>query len=257
MKAKAPKRGETLWDEMWRRGFKDSIEATGLDRLSRRCYDIIKKWIGERPGPVLEAGSGTGRFCIALAEANTDTRVTALDLSRSSLELARAGAGKRGLDNISYVRGDIRQIPFEAGSFDIVFNEGVIEHFIDYESVIREMRRVAKLGGMVICAVPNRLNLIYNMTLSLSEGEASKYGRTKLFTRRELEDAFLKCGLSDTRVSGFDPAHGVTRLSAYWPKCELLGRKIDRLLVRPLDAVTNKGFSSRFGFEIIIRGIKR
>jgi len=247
---------ESLWDKRWKEGLEEGFEATSLDRCSGSCFEIIRDWIDPHPGSILEVGSGTGRFCIALAEEYPDSQVTALDLSNPALRLAEEGAKKKGLKNIIYAKGDIFNMPFGDDLFDTVFNEGVIEHFENYEDILREMIRVSKLQGKIIVAVPNWCNLIYNLTLFFSKEERARYGRIKLFRHKELNSLFKRCGLDDIKISGFDPAHAITRLSRFWPKCEWLGRKIDSFLVKPLDVVTKGGFSSRFGFEVIACGTK-
>jgi SAM-dependent methyltransferase len=54
-------------------------------------------------------------------------------------------------------RGDITQLPFEAGSFDIVLALDVIEHlnFADQDQAIAEIERILKPGGQFLVTVPN------------------------------------------------------------------------------------------------------
>ena len=60
-------------------------------------------------------------------------------------------------NKVNAVLGDARNIPFEDNSFDFVFSFGVIEHFDETEKSIEEHIRVAKPGGDILIAVPNRL----------------------------------------------------------------------------------------------------
>lgn len=57
------------------------------------------------------------------------------------------------------VKADILDLPFEDGSFDIVFCNHVLEHIEDDSKAISELYRVMKPGGMGIFQIPQDLNL--------------------------------------------------------------------------------------------------
>jgi ubiquinone/menaquinone biosynthesis C-methylase UbiE len=89
---------------------------------------------------------------------------TLVDFSPTALDFARKNAEKNGV-RASFTLADVLRLPFPDESFDIVWNEGVNEHF-DREKrqlVFSEMARVCKVGGQVIVIVPNTLNLPYRL----------------------------------------------------------------------------------------------
>ncbi|MDX1662018.1 MAG: class I SAM-dependent methyltransferase, partial [Gemmatimonadota bacterium] len=93
---------------------------------------------------------GTGRDSAALAARGA--RVVAVDASPESLELvARADPGLVGR---GIVGGDAFHLPFEAGAFDAVFHQGVLEHFGNPAAFLAENRRVTRPGGVVVVDVP-------------------------------------------------------------------------------------------------------
>ena len=51
--------------------------------------------------------------------------------------------------------GDIENIPFKDGSFDVVISIGVLQFLPDYEKCIKEYSRVVKNGGNIIVTFPN------------------------------------------------------------------------------------------------------
>ena len=47
----------------------------------------------------------------------------------------------------------------EAGAYDIVFSQGVVEHFVDVIPVVRRHAELAKPGGYIIIVIPNHAGL--------------------------------------------------------------------------------------------------
>ena len=109
---------------------------------------------------LLEAGSGSGELSAYLASIGYN--VTLLDLSDVALSLSRELFKKHGLLG-SFQKGDLFNLPFAEGSFDCVWNSGVLEHYTDQEIVaaLKEMARVSK--GLVITVVPNAGAIFYRL----------------------------------------------------------------------------------------------
>jgi 2-polyprenyl-3-methyl-5-hydroxy-6-metoxy-1,4-benzoquinol methylase len=102
------------------------------------AFAEFPRWAGKR---VLEIGCGIGTDTINFARAGA--RVTAVDLSEKSLELARHRAEIFGLaDRISFLAADAERLSeaVRPEPFDLVYSFGVIHHTPHPENVIREVR---------------------------------------------------------------------------------------------------------------------
>jgi sarcosine/dimethylglycine N-methyltransferase len=96
---------------------------------------------------VLDAGSGLGGPSRFLAE-TIGCRVTGVDLTPAYVAVATLLADRAGLsDNVTYRVGNIAQLPFEDGSFDVVWSQHVVMNIPDRVPLYRELRRVLKTGG--------------------------------------------------------------------------------------------------------------
>ncbi len=74
---------------------------------------------------VLDIACGPGQQTMHLAELLPKARITALDLHAPFLqELSRRAADNNVSDRVTTVRGDMRSLPFRAGSFDLIWCEG-------------------------------------------------------------------------------------------------------------------------------------
>src|SRR6185436_2496192 len=51
--------------------------------------------------------------------------------------------------------GSLESIPFADRTFDVIFSEYVFEHLADPLTVLKEMRRVLKPGGVILILTPN------------------------------------------------------------------------------------------------------
>jgi 2-polyprenyl-6-hydroxyphenyl methylase/3-demethylubiquinone-9 3-methyltransferase len=102
---------------------------------------------------VLDVGSGGG--LLAEEFAALGCRVTGVDPSSKSVAAARAHAANSGLE-IEYVEGSGEALPFETGSFDVVYCCDVLEHVDDVGKTIAEIARVLKPGGAFLFDTINR-----------------------------------------------------------------------------------------------------
>jgi ubiquinone/menaquinone biosynthesis C-methylase UbiE len=96
---------------------------------------------------VLDVGCGIGGPSRFLAT-NFKCRVTGIDLTAEYCELARILAEKLGLSKLlEYHHGSATELPFENGSFDVVWTQHVAMNIKDKTSLYSEIFRVLKPGG--------------------------------------------------------------------------------------------------------------
>ncbi len=80
---------------------------------------------------VLSAGCGTGREAAAIACYRSNTEVLGLDLSVSSLAHGIRVSKKLGIDNLSFIQGDITHCEKLNKAFHVVESSGVLHHMAD------------------------------------------------------------------------------------------------------------------------------
>ncbi len=105
-----------------------------------------------RPGlRVLDFGCGPGTISSGLAQAAAPGEMHGIDMEASQIELARALAEARGQDNATFHVGDVTDLPFVDGYFDVVHCHNVLMHVPDTAAVLAEVQRVLKPGGILGC----------------------------------------------------------------------------------------------------------
>ena len=143
---------EAHWTRFWR-------ERAAIDEVYPTAGQVLERILAE--GPVdqawaLEVGAGSGRDSVGLSERGA--RAVMLDYSMASLEVARDVARRAGLKPL-LVRADALRMPFRDGTFDIVFHQGLLEHFRDPKPLLHENVRVLRSGAMLLVDVPQRYHL--------------------------------------------------------------------------------------------------
>ena len=104
----------------------------------------------QKGSKALDVCCGTADWTIALSEAvGSKGQVTGLDFSENMLEVGKQKTAS--LENIQLVHGDAMNLPFDDNSFDYVTIGFGLRNVPDYLSALKEMHRVLKPGGMVVC----------------------------------------------------------------------------------------------------------
>ena len=105
-----------------------------------------------KPGEtVLDLGSGGGIDCFLASKATgPEGRVYGVDMTNAMVALARENAGKLGVDNVTFLLGQIEAIPLPDASVDLVISNCVIVIAQDKDQVFSEIHRVLKPGGRFI-----------------------------------------------------------------------------------------------------------
>ncbi|MCZ2259465.1 demethylmenaquinone methyltransferase [Sporosarcina sp. G11-34] len=133
--------------------------STDYDKMnSVISFNQHKKWrddmmrrMAVRNGAIaLDVCCGTADWTIAIAEAVGSTgKVTGLDFSESMLEAGKPKVEKH--PNITLVHGNAMELPFPDNTFDYVTIGFGLRNVPDYSTVLEEMYRVVKPGGMIAC----------------------------------------------------------------------------------------------------------
>ena len=105
-----------------------------------------------RPGlRVLDFGCGPGTISVGLAKAIAPGELHGVDMEQSQVDMARAVATFRSQPNAVFHVGDVTNLDFEDGFFDIAHCHNVLMHVPDTAAVLAEVKRVLKPGGIIGC----------------------------------------------------------------------------------------------------------
>jgi SAM-dependent methyltransferase len=185
------------WNAFWSRKQEVGEVYSNSDRIRRN----LEKIIDLRGKKVLEVGAGTGRDSFTLVGRGAD--VYQLDYSEDALRIITSIARHENIP-VHPLCGDAFALPFHEGTFDIVFHQGLLEHFREPNAtrLITENVRVLKRGGILLIDVPQRWHVYTIMKHILIALNAWFAGWEREFSIRDLRKILQSHGLECTAEYG-------------------------------------------------------
>jgi len=188
----------------------------GMLETSLGCGNPVPM-AGLRPGEtVLDLGSGAGLdVLLAARQVGPEGMVYGLDMTDEMLALARENQRKSGMENVSFIKGEMESIPLPDDSVDVVISNCVINLAPDKTRVFAEVHRVLKPGGRLAVsdmvwrkAVPERLKRHAELWAACVAGALTEAEYRAALTQA----GFLDVELETTRTYGLDdlPAEVLT-----------------------------------------------
>ncbi len=98
---------------------------------------------------VLEVGCGVGAQTIILAKNNPDSKITSIDISETSINMAKSLLKKEFISNVEFQVTDLFNLPFEKETYDHIFVCFVLEHLEDPINALKSLKRVLKKDGSI------------------------------------------------------------------------------------------------------------
>ncbi len=178
-------------------------------------YNLFGLAVGDR---VLDLGCGEGRHVISAAVAK-NIEAVGVDLSWKDLQITKERSEQflSTQDNDqTFVLSvaDALHLPFADQSFDKVICSEVLEHIPDYDSVLKEIKRVLKPGGVFCASVPRFWPEKLCWAFS-DEYHANEGGHIRIFKAKQLR--------AQIEVQGFSHYHRhwahALHSPFWWLKC--------------------------------------
>jgi 2-polyprenyl-6-hydroxyphenyl methylase/3-demethylubiquinone-9 3-methyltransferase len=212
---------------------------------------IVFEERGLAPGALRILDVGCGGGLLAEEFARLGCKVTGVDPSVASLDVARAHARDEGLD-IEYLEATGDQLPFADGTFPAIYCCDVLEHVPDVRATVREIARVLAPGGVFLYDTINRTFRSRLLMIKLAQDwEATRWAEPDLhdwdmFIRpKELEAEIRDAGLEVRDRVGFAAGNPPAAAKAMWDRRH--GRITYRELGERLRIRESRDTSSSYG----------
>lgn len=184
--------------------------------------DVMKRMKVKEGSKALDVCCGTGDWSISLAEAvGTYGEVVGLDFSQNMLSVAKKKKNELNIEQLTLLHGNAMDLPFKDNSFDYVTIGFGLRNVPDYMSVLKELYRVVKPHGKVVCLETSQptligyrqlyylyfrfiMPLIGRMFAKSFKEYAWLHESAKSFPdKKELKRMFLKAGFSQVQLKSY------------------------------------------------------
>jgi ubiquinone/menaquinone biosynthesis C-methylase UbiE len=235
------------------------------DRFTETERAYLRKRLGS-DDDVLELGCGTGRFVVAFG--GEVRSMTGLDLSPAMLEQASRKGEAAGLE-LQLVEGDMRNLPFDDDSFDVVYSMLALMHLpVDSrQQVFLEAARVLRPGGRMIVGVKNanfeRLHegdRFVTVDITDIDRQQLRFTRTRRgedleapwasFSPDDLERLFATAGLHQINL------RGNSSLSVWLADSILADPVVSAVIRRLEDLLADSPPLNWFGYHLLAEAVK-
>jgi SAM-dependent methyltransferase len=205
---------------------------------------------------VLDAGCGTGLFSIAMAWLGH--HVTAIDYNQEAVDLAKSNLALFNQQaekpiQVDFRKGDLLDLIFADGSFDLVFNQAVLEYFVadhDLACAVSEMHRVTRVGGQTICIVQHTGNPMRPWWKLLRIGHYANQPMVRVITPGVLKK-FFETKFSSLSLDGLHTWKAVFMVPKFLQRpVYYLYRFCVKLIPMPLR------LRVKFGLQIVVKANK-
>ena len=152
---------------------------------------------------VLDAGCGDGRVAITLGHRHRDMRITAIDVSRTNVSVARS---VNRADNVTFVEGLVEDVLGRTApaSFDLAYSFAVMEHVPDLDRFVDRIMHALRPGGRFCFVVPMN-GLIATGPLPPFQPVGGVLGHVRRFTEPGLQASY-----------GGEPEFTVVKVPGRW-----------------------------------------
>ncbi|MBL6819838.1 MAG: class I SAM-dependent methyltransferase [SAR86 cluster bacterium] len=147
---------------------------------------------------VIDIGCGNGRHLKSLSFKLHNAEIKGIDHSKDEINKLKDEFNNfrcKQHNSYEFLHHDIRDIPIEDSTQDLVICSEVLEHVPNYEDVISECQRVLKPEGVLLVSVPTytpeKLCWVFSKKYRQTPG-----GHIRIFKKKQLIEAFLKCRLN-------------------------------------------------------------
>jgi len=184
-----------------------SAKYRGRGALAERRARFVKAVTELRPPPadLLDYGCGSGSIARALAEVGYS--VSGCDISPGMIRNAR-NMGVESAVRIRWIELNATEarLPFEDRSFDVIIASSVFEYLSDPLASLRELRRVIRDDGLLLCTVPNVSHGLRRLEafLALAATRPLEHVTRRVSRRLSSYISYLRLSRNRMQLTGWD-----------------------------------------------------
>jgi ubiquinone/menaquinone biosynthesis C-methylase UbiE len=178
-------------------------QAKALDQIIERELGILSLKPGMR---VLDAGCGTGAVARKIASRVFPAETFGIDIDSSFIDKAKKAALDKGIRNIRFELGNIDNLTYDDGFFDLSYCRLVLMHVKSPVKTVAELKRVTRKAGIAAASDTDDGALMIYPPAPRFFGLWERYGEwvkargDDRYIGRKLYSIFSEAGLKSIKI---------------------------------------------------------
>ncbi len=162
---------------------------------------------------VLDLGCGPGELSLEIARRLTDGYVVGVDISENMIRIAKRKASLANIENAEFLVGDVTNLTFRPGEFDVCVNSYLIHWIHDVRAFLRGIHGVLREGGRLGIISPSpewyrEIRHVYRAVMTryaehLPEHVLDEPVGVKIYGEEEMRELLASAGFTVNKFVSF------------------------------------------------------
>lgn len=193
---------EEIWDQVPPDYYQNGIKGNLLQRLwhTRKLKSVIDL-VDIEPDNILDVGCASGWFLSEISLTFPKANCVGVDVYKKAIDY-----GKKRYKELELIQADGHNLPFKNNSFDLVICTEVLEHVVDPEKVLAEVKRVLSNDGIAIVEMDSGnflFKAVWYLWTNVRNG-VWHHSHIYPFDAKKLEKMIIKSGFTIARKKSFN-----------------------------------------------------
>lgn len=185
----------SFWEGGWQ--FHKKAQRVNLKNYQHyRIAQFFDRHLPDSPLLAMEVGAGNSIWLPYMIE-KYNYSVVGMDYSKTGCELLKVNLQPNSHLSYLVIEADMFHYCFRPYTFDVIFSNGLIEHFTDYPTLIGLFKKWLKPGGFLVTFVPNKQHFFRYIEKKLAP---EVYDAHMLLSPADLLTAYQKQGMKDIQT---------------------------------------------------------
>src|SRR3989344_3137619 len=193
---------EHIWHQVPPDYYQKGVSENLLQKMwHTRKLKIVLDLLGNNHNSILDVGCASGWFLSEVQKRNPKAVCEGVDVYKAAIEY-----GKKKYPTLKLRYADAHKLPFRDESFDGVICSEVLEHVVEPERVLREIKRVLKPEGIAVVEMDSGnflFRLIWYWWTHLRHG-VWEDAHIHSFTAEKLENMIQQVGFAIKKKKRFN-----------------------------------------------------